>query len=193
MADSSEGAVDCINYALRKMNLNEVSEIVAKKTIGLSLPNTFIELTNIKSIEKVEKFKKYFVERADQVMADKTFIFDKVDILFKKIKRNNMKIGIVSTKFRYRIEDVLVREKLIDYVDTIIGGEDVKQHKPNPEGLLKALQILNLKRIETLYLGDSLTDAKTAENVEIPFGAVLLGTTKKEEFKKYQVLNFILV
>ncbi len=38
---------------------------------------------------------------------------------------------------------------------------------------------------EVLYVGDSLVDAKTADNAKVKFAAVLTGTTTKDEFKGY--------
>ena len=37
-----------------------------------------------------------------------------------------------------------------------------------------------------LYVGDSLVDAKTAENAKVKFAAVLTGTTTKDEFADYK-------
>ena len=100
-------------------------------------------------------------------------------------------MGIVSTKFRYRIQEILKRENVIKYFDVIIGGEDVAKHKPDPEGLLKAWKRLNNKSLHTLYIGDSIVDAQTAQNAEVPFLAVLTGVTKREEFRECKVEGFI--
>ena len=59
-----------------------------------------------------------------------------------------------------------------------------------PEMVIAILTILNLDRSNTLYLGDSIIDAKTAEEGKVCFSAVLHGTTKKEEFKNYDVNKF---
>ena len=37
LADSSKGAISCINYALDKLGLDTVSDEIACRTIGLSL------------------------------------------------------------------------------------------------------------------------------------------------------------
>ncbi|MDE6710092.1 MAG: HAD-IA family hydrolase, partial [Oscillospiraceae bacterium] len=46
---------------------------------------------------------------------------------------------------------------------------DVKIEKPNPEGLLWAIEHLDAMNEEILYVGDSLVDAKTAENAKVEF------------------------
>ena len=42
--------------------------------------------------------------------------------------------------------------------DVIITGDDVIKPKPDPEGLLKALSILEVKNSEAIYIGDSDAD-----------------------------------
>lgn len=59
---------------------------------------------------------------------------------------------------------------------------DVKIEKPNPEGLLFAIQHLKVKHMEILYVGDSLVDVKTAENAKVKFAGVLTGTTTRDDF-----------
>ncbi|HEY9503221.1 MAG TPA: HAD hydrolase-like protein, partial [Pyrinomonadaceae bacterium] len=44
LADSSQGAIDCINFALAEMGLAPVSDEAACRTIGLSLNETFLNL-----------------------------------------------------------------------------------------------------------------------------------------------------
>ena len=46
-------------------------------------------------------------------------------------------------------------------IDVIIGGDDVKNEKPDPEGLLTAIQKLNVSKNQALYVGDSIVDANS--------------------------------
>lgn len=92
----------------------------------------------------------------------------------------------MTTKYRYRIEQIFGKYNALDLLDIIIGGEDVKEEKPNPEGLLVAINKWQLEKEDILYVGDSLVDAKTAENAGVSFAAVLTGTTTKEDFEQYE-------
>ena len=48
-------------------------------------------------------------ERANQVMAQLTVPFSGVPDILTALRDNQLKIGIVSSKFRYRIVDILTR------------------------------------------------------------------------------------
>lgn len=103
-------------------------------------------------------------------------------------KARGSKLGIVSTKYRFRIEDTLARQGLRDSFDLIVGFEDVKETKPHPEGLLAACRLLGVSLDEALYAGDSLVDAEAARRAGIRFAAVLHGRTEAHEFATYEPL-----
>ena len=59
----------------------------------------------------------------------------------------------------------------------------VETAKPSPEGVRKALERLKCCREKALYIGDSLVDARTAENAGVYFAAVTTGTTTAADFE----------
>ena len=155
-----------------------------RRTIGLSLKATFQNLTGQRRSEDVDVFVSRYVERADQVMADLTVVYDSVTDTTVRLIETGFELGIVSTKFRYRIENILEKEGLSDRFSVIVGGEDVTEHKPHPEGLLTAMSSLRMKTGNVYYVGDSMVDALTAERAGVPFIAVLTGTTGESEFNE---------
>lgn len=183
--------VECVNYALKELGFSEVAEKEIFITIGLTLEHTLIKLVGENNVEKTEEFKNLFIKRADEVMADLTIVFNETPTIIKKLNEKTIKLAIVSTKFRYRIEDILRRENLLNYFDVIIGGEDVSSLKPDPTGLKLAIEKLELNSSEVFYIGDSITDAKTAYNADILFIAVLSGVTSERDFGEFQVEYFL--
>lgn len=185
LADSSQGLVECVNYSLKKMNLPLSSSPDIRRTIGLSLKETFTTLTGINNQALSVEFIRLFTERADQIMLDNIVIFDSVRPTTNVLLKNGLTLGIVSTKFRYRIEAFLRRENLKNIFKIIIGGEELAAHKPDPTGLNVAISKLKCTPENTIYVGDSVTDAQTANNANVRFIAVLTGVTPKQDFNKY--------
>ena len=184
LADPTKGTIECVNFALERLGLPHADDERIKRTIGLSLEDTFLRLTEQTKSQDVSLFISSFVERADQVMAELTLVFDSVPATTRRLSEMGFELGIVSTKFRYRIEEILAREGLLDRFRVIIGGEDVNEHKPHPSGLIAAMSRMQVDTDDVLYVGDSTVDALAAERAKVPFIAVLSGTTSETEFNE---------
>lgn len=185
LGDSTNGIVLSINHALNKLGYPEKSAKEIKPTIGFSLKDTFLYLTEKNSDDEAKLFSQYFREKADIVMADNTKLYDGVKDNITMLKSRAYKIAVVTTKYHYRIEQILTKYEMLNLIDLIVGAEDVKTEKPSPEGLLWVIDRFGLSKNNVLYVGDSLVDAQTAQNASVDFIGVLTGTTKKTDFEKY--------
>ncbi|HLW10794.1 MAG TPA: HAD-IA family hydrolase [Fermentimonas sp.] len=185
LADSSKGIIYCFNHVLEKHGFNNISEERIKRTIGMTLQNSFKVLTGENDMDKIFAYVKEYVKTADGCMTDNTVLFPETTEVLETLKENGVKLGIVSTKYRYRIKEVLDREFECNLIDVIVGGEDVTTHKPSPEGLLLAIDKLNSNKNRCLYIGDSTIDAETAQAAGVDFYGVLNGATTRDELSKY--------
>ena len=191
LADSSEGIIESINYALSKIGLPEAKHDSIRRTIGLSLDEALVYLAGEELRERGEEFTGFVIEKADEVMADTIVFYDFVPDLTESLRAANVSLGIVSQKYRRRIEFVLERDGLDGRFDAIVGGEDMRLLKPDPHGLLTVIGRLGCLPSDALYVGDSVTDAETARRANVPFVAVMSGVTPRESFDGLPVLSVI--
>ena len=189
LADSLEGATECINYALSCLELPPYPEEKMASTIGHPMPEIFKMVAGSEDKEMLSKFRFHFLERSDEVMTDLISIFADAHETLSYLKEKEYKLGIVSTKQRYRIEEVLFKNNLHDEFHVIIGNEDVNNHKPHPEGLIKAVK--SVSSSFPLYVGDHIIDAKAAEAAGMDFLAVLTGTTTRDDFAPHNPVLII--
>ena len=188
LGDPSKGIELSTNYAIEKLGYEQKSQEEIRKTIGLSTKDTFYALTGETDPERAALFAKYFKEKADVIMVDHTSLYPVPQEVLKKLRSSEIKVGIVTTKFHYRIDQILSRFSMNDAIDLIVGCEDVKIEKPNPEGLLWAISQLNMDKAEVLYVGDSWVDAQPAQNAGVNFAAVLTGANTREDFENYPLV-----
>lgn len=186
LADSFRGIVECANHALRAMGLPQATPEEIRRTVGYSLPESLVRLAGEEHSPRGGEYMRLFVEKADEVMADLTYVYDYVPETVDHLRDRGLRLGIVSTKFRYRIEAVLGREGLLEPFEVIVGGEDVSEFKPDPESLRMALERLEIPREAALYVGDSVVDAEAAARAGVPFAAVLSGPTPRGSFSEYE-------
>jgi len=182
LGDATEGIVECVNYALNQMGLQPKGRDEIRKTVGMTLGDMFSSFTGISDNQTREQFFTHFMSRADMVMTEKTVLIADSIAVLSRLKQSGFKTAVVTTKVRYRIEEILKKYDIEDLLDLIIGLEDVTAPKPSPEGLLKAIDYFGDGKQDVLFIGDSLIDANTANNAGVDFAAVLTGTTAREEF-----------
>ncbi|MDU2163392.1 HAD family hydrolase [Intestinibacter bartlettii] len=183
LADATEPVVQSFLYALEKMNLQKSSRQDIINTIGIPIGESYTILTGDDSEEGIELFKKYQKEKSDEITVPNTvFIGDAKEVL-QILKNRGKKIGIVSSRWGQRINDIFENLNSRELIDFIIGTEHVENYKPNPEGLFKMIYMMDAKN--PLYIGDSYIDAQAAQNAKIDFVGVTTGTTSREKLESY--------
>jgi len=191
LGDSTKGIVLSVNYGLEYLGFGKAELNDIRKTIGLTLKDTYLTLTNDDNQENAAIFVKKFIEKADAVMVEDTKMLPYVEDMLKKIKALDIKTGIVTTKLHYRIDRILDKFNIAEDIDIIIGADDVKVEKPDPEGLNTMISMMKLQKEEVLYVGDSIIDAEAAKRATVDFVAITTGTTSKEDFENYPCVGII--
>ncbi len=153
LADSSAGIVECVQHAFTGINLPAPAPEAICRTIGRSLPETFRALANGAASNGAApgleaEFTRLFIARADAIMVDRTVLLPGVRAALESLRRRGLRQAIVTTKFRRRIEAVLAREACRGCIDVIVGGDDVAEPKPSPEGIRLALRLLGMRAAE---------------------------------------------
>ncbi len=77
-------------------------------------------------------------------------------------------LGLVTSRAKYGLQFLLNAHNLKELFEVIICHDDSAQHKPHPEGILKAMEFLHVTSQETVYVGDTEIDVLTAHNAKIP-------------------------
>lgn len=185
LADSSRGIVMCFRNVLERHQHTGITDDEIKRTIGKTLQESFSILTGITDADTLEAYKKEYVKEADVHMTVNTFLFPETEEVLTRLKTRGAKIGIISTKYRYRIMELLSKKLPSNFLDIIVGGEDVKEPKPSPEGVLLTIKELGCNKEEVLYIGDSIVDAETAQSAQVDFAGVLHEATTREELSAY--------
>ena len=178
LGDSADAIVHCSRAAFGDMGLEPADPRAIRRTIGLTLQESFRQLVGGAEApphEDAEEYRRCYVAHADRVMTAMTSVYPPAATVLAAMRARGVATGIVSTKYRYRIESILEHAGLPGAVDVIVGGEDVTRHKPDPEGLLRALSGLGVDGASALYVGDHPVDGHAAARAGVRFVRVLTG------------------
>ena len=153
----------------KKMNI-KLNFNVYKKYLGLPFEN-IMEKMNIKlEVDKIKKNYEYFSKKKiDKIKINKDFLYQ-----LKKLQKKYY-LAIFTSKSRERTLKILKKNRLFKF---IVTADDIKKGKPNPEGLIKILSKLKVKKKNTIFVGDSLYDYQASKLAKIKYLHALWGFEK---------------
>lgn len=134
----------------REITPNEIVEMFGPSEVG-------IIRENLMSPHKEEAIK-HFYETYAQFHKDLVAVNDEIIKLLTSLKEANIKLGIFTGKAKRSLHISLEQLHMEGLFDVMITGDDVSNPKPHPEGLLKALSLLDVDRSEAIFVGDSDAD-----------------------------------
>lgn len=87
--------------------------------------------------------------------------------LLENLKSKNIPVAIVTTSSREYIISQAEKDRILNLFDKVVGFEDVKNTKPHPEPIYKAIELLAANKNETLMIGDTEKDIIAANSAEV--------------------------
>ena len=121
LADSSRGIVKCFRIVLTRHQYLTVTDEAIKRTIGKTLEESFSILTGITDPIQLEAFRQEYRLEADVHMNVNTQLFPDTLSTLKELKKRSARIGIISTKYRFRILSFLEEYQPEDFLDIVVG------------------------------------------------------------------------
>jgi len=123
----------------------------------------------------------------------KVKLFEGIDGLLLNLKDDGYKIGIASNGNREIIISKLKDYKIDHVVSSVIGYEQVRNPKPDPEGLLKCLYELKVQSEKAMYVGDMESDIEAAKAAGVKVIMVTYGylKLKKDLDKRLKDADYI--
>ena len=117
-------------------------------------------------------------------------VYDGLEDVFEFIRKNGVKVAIVSTAPKTYVERVVDFHNIP--CDVIVGYHDAKPIKPHPAGMLRAMELLGVGAQDTLSFGDRQIDIQASNAAGIRSVACLWGskeTNRLLNMSCYKVLT----
>jgi len=180
LLNTLEDLVDSVNFALtlygfpcrRMEDIRSFAGNGIARLIELAIPNG-------RNNPQYEKCLADFRFHYSKNMQNKTTAYDGIMELLDRLAKENFKIAIVSNKFDTAVKE-LNQIYFKEYIKLAIGETKDVLKKPAPDMLFKAIEQLGSTVHETMYIGDSEVDVKTAKNSGVTSIGVTWGFRNRE-------------
>lgn len=180
ICDTGEGILKSAKYALDAFGYNAPDYEQLTCFIGPPLLVTFQEVYGADP-SKAEELVKKFRERYTNKGVFESELYEGVKELLQTLKKDNIKIGIASSKPQDYIETLLDRFAIKSYFHTICGVSFTADCESKSSIIARCLKELNLPGNEVIMVGDKKYDIEGAKANVIDSVGVLWGYGTKFE------------
>jgi pyrophosphatase PpaX len=148
------------------------SDDVLRAGIGLTLEQQAHELAGDRAKELFD----VYVEHNRAFHADLLRTFDGVPEMILRLRRRGARLGVVTAKIRPTLELGFEHVPLQrGWFEVLVAKEDTRLHKPHPEPLLLALELMGAAAEDAVFVGDSPFDIRAAHAAGITAAAAAWG------------------
>lgn len=119
--------------------------------------------------EVVSIYRDWQISRLPQLVHAFPGIFEAL----KEIHDAGYKTGLVTSRHKETADVLFDIFNVREFFDAIVVCEDTERHKPDPEPIDRALNILGSEAEKSLYVGDAVYDLLTSHNAGVDYALVM--------------------
>ena len=163
LIDSKLDLVHSVNAMRIMMNLPAIGEEIVASYVGNGAPVLVRRaLGREASDAEVQRALEYFLAYYHDHMLDNTRLYAGVREALDRLRAAGSKMAVLTNKPVRFSRDIVAGLGLSDHFFRVYGGNSFNEKKPNPIGLVKLMEETGAPPENTIMIGDSYVDVRTA-------------------------------
>ncbi len=185
LLDTLTDLTNSVNYAMKKYHLPTHSQDSVRQMVGNGV-TVLMEraVPGGKSHPAFDNCLRDFKEHYEIHKKDFTKPFPGIMEFLKEAYNSGYKMAVVSNKFDLAVKG-LCEDFFSPYIHSAIGESSTVAPKPAPDTVLTAMNELQAKPAQCVYVGDSDVDIATAANAGIPCISVSWGFRNRDFLREH--------
>ena len=147
------------------------------------------KIQKVSDSKKIDNMTSDFIHFYKNNISTKSRLNKNVINLLSWCKKKNIHLAICTNKPEYLAVKLLKELNVDKYFIFVAGSDTFEFKKPDPRHLTNIIDILNIKKEDTIMVGDSETDSEAAIQAKIKFILVAHGYTEKDEKNIKRLFN----
>ena len=166
--DSIDDVVISFNRVLKELDFPTLTREEYIPCLGGNIDEIVSKVLGVNSTpQNIETVKKNYLELYNSSKKENTLPFPHSGEVLKNLQDKGILLAINSNRLNYSLNE-LVEKYYSDINFVLIEGHKIDfPSKPDPLGVNNILEKANVSSDEAFYIGDSITDIKTAENANV--------------------------
>ena len=168
MFDSLTDVVKCFDKTFEYLGYEKLDLDFYKKSLGGNVDEIIsLLLKDNNNPKNIELVKSTFEKIYNKDLKENTKLYDGILDLLEQLQKQDYILAINSNRDPKSITEFInMYAGDINFID-IQGHVYTNPSKPNPYGVNTIMSKANVSNEDTIYIGDSITDIKTAKNANI--------------------------
>ena len=184
LLDTRQDLANSINLTLKSLNKKEKPQDEIISHVGNGIKRLVEDCVVPKDDNETNKAVELFRNHYSKEYLKTTYPYKGMPELIEEISKLGIKIGVNSNKDDNFTKELIRKHyKDID-LEYVIGNKEGFERKPSPQAVDAILNNMGVKKEETIYIGDSQVDIKTAKNAKTELICVGWGFKTKEDLLK---------
>jgi pyrophosphatase PpaX len=164
LVDTGELIVESWQHTFRTFEGKERPRAEILRTIGEPLSVTMAKtLPQVPLEESLVVYREYHKEH----FTGEIMCFPGIPEMLARLKEERYSLALVTSRLRGTTMLGIEKYGLRDYFDAIITCDDTERHKPDPDPIFAALEIIKKKPEEAVMVGDTAFDIICAKNAGV--------------------------
>ena len=168
LVDSHESLKEIFKRAYKAVGV-DVSDDYIRRLMRVQLQQGYKELNAPQDEDSIALFASEIIRLLDEEEITKLVTnYDDVKQALYVLHSMGKKLAIVTSNNQKHVRDVLRHLDIDENLFTVIvGNKETKRHKPYPDPVLKALELMNISTDGVCYVGDGLDDMTSATSAGV--------------------------
>ncbi|WP_143414964.1 pyrophosphatase PpaX [Geobacillus sp. E263] len=182
LIDTNELIIQSFLHTLEKYYPGKYKREDVLPFIGPPLYETFNALDPSRVQEMIDTYRAFNHAQHDALIREFETVYETIETLHQ----NGFRLGVVTTKIHQTAVMGLKKTRLEPFFDCVIGLDDVKHAKPDPEPIYKALDLLQSTPDEALMVGDNYHDILAGKRAGTKTAGVAWAIKGREYLEQYE-------
>jgi phosphoglycolate phosphatase len=183
IADTAKGIFKGINHVFDSMGIDRPKPESLRNFIGPPLSESFKTILGLNDTQCESALVTYREYYSDTGLFELT-LYDGIEELFRKLKEQNIKMGICSAKPEVFLKRLVIHLEMTDLFEAVTGSDIHYVHSDKALIIKRAMEIMHLPAdAKVLMVGDRYLDINGAKKAGIDSAGVLFGYGSREEFE----------
>ncbi len=178
LLDTAPDIIAACNATLEHFGYQPISEALARTKVTAGMREMLklgVPVAEHASADIEGVMRSYFAQYYVEHICVYTKPFAGITDLLDDLKRQQVKLAIVTNKYEHMAQELLQRFAFYPDLEVILGCDSITHSKPHPEPILKTMEQLSVQPYETVYVGDHLNDIMAANRAKVISAAALWG------------------